>query len=256
MWTSARSLMPAHSISARLWWAERNAARPTRPKPLIATRVGIAAFLSDACASASERRREYARGHRGMRGSRLRPRRSHVLTGDQRSGSSCGRRVVRMKVDAGALAEARAEKTRAYVSRSSRCRGGALSPRPGGCPWLVRNHLERPHHFVVLVLEDVAVIGVVAEVVEAARRSRTIWPGSPARCPSSPFRSASADAAIPVSLSRFAGRDVAGDVEVLPVEDLELHEVQVHRVRVAGRVDEAPDLGRAERREDRRYGSR
>src|SRR6266545_4381508 len=55
--TSATSLRPAHSISARRSNAARNAQRPTRPKPLIATRVDMLDLPGFADASILDRAR-------------------------------------------------------------------------------------------------------------------------------------------------------------------------------------------------------
>jgi subtilisin family serine protease len=108
-----------------------------------------------------------------------------------------------------------------------------------------RDDVERPHHLVGGVLEVMAVpdvaAGVAVEAHDDARdrarvRANCVLPARLGR----------------VGRHRFAAKPHALvqekelRLEELPVEDLKSYAVQVDRVRVVARVDEAPDLGRAE----------
>ena len=106
-----------------------------------------------------------------------------------------------------------------------------------GCPvlwrWGIWPDEVRPHHLVVLVLDDVAMPDVEARQVEQG-----LDPGDLARVGD--------DGVLEARLPAF--RRSGSTVNRLAVDHLELHLVDVDGVRVLGEIVYLPDLDRTERR--------
>ena len=110
-----------------------------------------------------------------------------------------------------------------------------------GLDTLCRNNFIRPHHFIVLVFEDVTMIHVLSGIAfkahDETREHHGVHPHSV--LPSGFVRLGRlgwADKPHP------AGGLVRGFIEGPPIQNLEPHQMHVDRMRILGRVADAPDF--------------
>src|SRR5271163_4746428 len=126
---------------------------------------------------------------------------------------------------------------------------------PAGVEWnsptasltlgLLRQHLVRPHHFVVLVIEVMAMpnvaVWIAFELCDDSRDHRGV--GAHGILPSDLVRlRRDRWPRVPERLARCVGKLV----ELSAVKDLKAYRMKMNRMGVVGEVNQVPDFGRAQ----------